>query len=174
MGKCVLRIFRGFIVVLSCNFALGLEVGWCSDAAQEKVNASAGETAEAHVGRGYELVKDERYQEAAKEFQAALALQPGLIRARYQLAICWFALGKAPEAREQFDRLQRETGGEPNGLYYLARLDLRAGDFDAAINRLVKLVANPPFPDTAYYLGAAYLEEHKFEQSEKWLRVAAQ
>jgi hypothetical protein len=47
-----------------------------------------------HLGKGYELIKDERYREAAVEFQASLALQPGHIRARYQLAVCWFALGQ--------------------------------------------------------------------------------
>lgn len=41
------------------------------------------DTAEAHLGKGYEAEKDERYQVAAKEFQAALALNHGLIRARY-------------------------------------------------------------------------------------------
>lgn len=127
MGKRMLRIFSSLMVAFSCLVAVGLNVGWCGDSAQEKAGASAGETAEAHVGRGYELVKDDRYQEAAKEFQAALALQPGLIRARYQLAVCLFALGKTQEAREEFDRLQKEPGGEPNGRYYLARLDLRGG-----------------------------------------------
>ena len=47
------------------------------------------------------------------EFQAALALAPGLSRARYQLAVCWYALGKTAEARAEFDRVAKETGGSP-------------------------------------------------------------
>jgi tetratricopeptide (TPR) repeat protein len=141
---------------------------------QEKSPPPKSDTAEAHVGKGYEAIKDERYQEAAKEFQAALALNPGLTRARYQLAVCWFALGKMTAAREEFERLEKETGGDPSVMYYVARLDLRAGDPEATIKKLSPLMNDPPFADTAYYLGAAYLERRQYEQAEKWLRVAAQ
>lgn len=130
-------------------------------------------TAEAHLGKGYEAVKDERYQVAAEEFRAALALNPGLVRARYQLAVCWFALGKTQEARQEFDRLEKETGGDPSVVYYLARLDLRAGDVEPAIKRLARLANDPPFPDTAYYLGTAYLQKGELAAAEKWLLVAA-
>src|SRR5262245_53022464 len=81
---------------------------------QEESPPPKSDTAETHVGKGYEAIKDERYQEAAKEFQAALALNPSLTRARYQLAVCWFALGKMPEAREELERLEKETGGDPS------------------------------------------------------------
>jgi tetratricopeptide (TPR) repeat protein len=145
-----------------------------SGAAQEESPPPKSDTAEAHLGKGYEAVKDEKYQQAAIEFQAALALNPGLIRARYQLAVCWFALGRMQEARLEFNRLEQQTGGDSRVVYYLARLDMRAGDTDAAIKKLARLVNDPPFPDTAYYLGAAYLEKREFEQAEKWLRVAAQ
>jgi len=131
------------------------------------------DTAEAHLGKGYEAVKDERYQVAVKELQAALALNPRLVRARYQLAVCWFALGKTQEARQEFERLQKETGGDASVVYQLARLDLRAGDVETAIMRLVRLVNDPPFPDTAYYLGTAYLQKGELAAAEKWLQVAA-
>ena len=167
-------IYLGLTAALSCLLLLGLNVDARATPSQSQEGGPPEKTAEAHLGRGYEAVKDERYPEAAKEFQAALALNPGLVRARYQLAVCWFALGKAPEAREEFDRLQKETGGEPSVSYYLAILDLRAGNLETAINRLTRLVADPPFADTAYYLGAAYLGKREFNQAEKWLRVAAQ
>jgi len=131
------------------------------------------DTAEAHLGKGYEAEKDERYQVAAKEFQAALALNPGLVRARYQLAVCQFALGKTQEARQEFERLEKETRGDASVVYQLARLDLRAGDVETAITRLVRLVHDPPFPDTAYYLGTAYLQKRELAPAEKWLQVAA-
>jgi tetratricopeptide (TPR) repeat protein len=131
------------------------------------------DTAEAHLGKGYEAEKDERYQVAAKEFQAALALNPGLVRARYQLAVCWFALGKTQEARQEFERLEKETRGDASVVYQLARLDLRGGDVETAIMRLVRLVHDPPFPDTAYYLGTAYLQKGELAAAEKWLQVAA-
>ena len=148
-------------------FALAVSV---SIEGQEPASSGA---AEAHLGNGYEAMKDDRYQVAAEEFRAAVALNPGLVRARYPLAVCWFALGKSQEARQEFDRLQKETGGNPSIAYYLARLDLRAGDVEPAIKRLARLVNAPPFPDTTYYLGTAYLQKGELAAAEKWLLVAA-
>ncbi len=82
---------------------------------------TSADTVEAHLGKAYEAEKDQRYQTAAKEFQAALALNPGLFRARYQLAVCWFALGRTREARQEFERLEKETGGDSSVAYQLAQ-----------------------------------------------------
>jgi tetratricopeptide (TPR) repeat protein len=131
-------------------------------------------SATAHIGKGYELVQNDRYAEAAKEFRAALALDPGAIQARYQLAVCLFALGERDESRRQFERLGKETGNDPSIAYYLARLDLLAGDSTGAIRRLVSLMAHPPFSDAAFYLGSAYLTAGDLEPAIQWLRKAAE
>lgn len=160
------RLALGLLLCLTC--------GWQTAPAQDKGVAKGADSAAMHVGRGYDAEKDQRYQEAADEFQAALALDPSLTRARYQLGVCWVALGKAEEARTEFNRLLKETGGNPQVKYYLALLDLRAGNPGAAIAMLSPLVAHPPFPDAVYYLGAAYLEKNELPSAEKWLRIAAQ
>jgi tetratricopeptide (TPR) repeat protein len=118
---------------------------------------AAKDDAEAHVGKGYELVQEDRFEQAAAEFNHALAVDPGLVRARYQLAVCLFALGRREESAAQFERLRHETSEDPNVLYYLGRLRLLALDDDAAIQLLRRIVDAPPFPDTAFYLGCAYL-----------------
>jgi tetratricopeptide (TPR) repeat protein len=167
------RRFRSALSVgrrLTAFLIFALTVSPLIARAQEPAPA---DTAEAHLGKGYEAVKDERYQVAAKEFQAALALNPGLVRGRYQLAVCWFALGKTQEARQELERLEKETRGDASVTYQLARVDLRDGDFETAIKRLVLLVNDPPFPDTAYYLGTAYLQKGELVAAEKWLQVAA-
>lgn len=50
--------------------------------AQVKSTPAKSDTVEAHVGDGHQAFKDERYREAAKEFQAALALNPKLTQER--------------------------------------------------------------------------------------------
>src|SRR5579863_756003 len=96
-----------------------------------------------HIGKGYELEQNDRYAEAAQEFRAALAIDPAAVNARYQLAICLFALGEPDASRKEFERLRAETKDDPNVAYYLARIDLLAGDAAAAIRRLVPLMSHP-------------------------------
>lgn len=129
--------------------------------------------AEAYVGKGYELVQEDRFEQAAADFNLALAIDPGLVRARYQLAVCLFALGRREESEAQFERLRRETSEDPNVLYYLGRLRLLALDDDAAIQVLRKIVAAPPFPDTAFYLGCAYLGKGEIASAISTLERAA-
>lgn len=129
--------------------------------------------ATAHIGKGYELVQDQRYDQAAQEFRAALALNPGALDVRYQLAVCLFALGEREESRKEFKRLESATHHDPGVTYYLARLDLLAGDVTAAIRRLEGIVADPPFPDAAFYLGSAYLAKGEIANATRWLRQAA-
>jgi protein O-GlcNAc transferase len=137
---------------------------------------SAGnETAEQHLGRGYDALKRDRYEVAVAEFRAALAIDPKLVlRARFPLAVALFELHKSDEARREFESLGREIPDHPNVLYYLGRLDLEAGNFPSAIGNFTKAVQNPPFPDTAYYLGYAYFKQGDLPNAEKWLTQAVQ
>jgi Flp pilus assembly protein TadD len=131
-------------------------------------------TATAHIGKGYELVQNDQFAEAAQEFRAALALDPSALNARYQLAICLFALGERDASRKEFERLRKETKDDPNVAYYLARIDLLAGDAAGAIRRLAPLMSHPPFNDASFYLGSAYLTSGDLDHAVKWLRIAAQ
>jgi tetratricopeptide (TPR) repeat protein len=173
MGARTLRSEPARPLTIISLLAFALAAAAPARPAQQVSPAPEPDIAAAHVGRGYEAEKDERYQDAAKEFQEALALNPRLTRARYQLAVCWFALGKIPEAREEFERLEKETGHDPSVVYYLARLDMLAGHTEAAIQKLARLVSAPPFPDTAYYLGTAYFQKREFAKATTWLQVAA-
>ena len=140
---------------------------------QEKSGASTTNTVAAHLGKGYDLVKDERYREAAVEFQAALALEPTHVRARYQLAVCWFAMLELEKARSEFERVRKESGEDSQVVYYLGRIDLMEGKTEPAISRLRSIASRPPFTDTAYYLGSAYLQKGNLPEAEKWLQAAA-
>jgi tetratricopeptide (TPR) repeat protein len=140
--------------------------------AQNKQPASTAATA--HIGKGYELEQKDQYAEAAREFRAALAIDPGASSARYQLGVCLFALGEREESRKEFESLQKATHGDPSITYYLGRLDLLAGDTPGAIHRLEPLMSAPPFPDTPFYLGSAYLTKGDVPGAIKWLRKGTQ
>src|SRR5712672_1528912 len=59
----------------------------------QPARASTQETPEAHMGKGYDALKSDRYDVAVTEFQAALRLNPNLVlRARFPLAVAFFEL----------------------------------------------------------------------------------
>src|ERR1700728_1102631 len=126
---------RATLVIILC--LSGVAAGAQSD-------SSAAATA--HIGKGYELVQDERFAEAAEEFRAALALDLVCRHLREKLDICIFALGEREASRKEFERLCVVTRHDPKVEYYLARIDLLGGNHVAAIRRLVPLMAKPPFP----------------------------
>lgn len=134
-----------------------------------------GDTPEVHLGKGYDALKQERYEVAASEFRAALQLDPRLVtRARFPLAVALFEMKQSAEARREFEAVRREIGDHPNVLYYLGRLDLIDQNFEGAIRSLKKAIVKPPFPDTAYYLGVAYFKHGDLADAETWLKQAAQ
>ncbi len=152
--------------------AVGLTQGQADGHA---VPRAPSDTAEFHVGRGLEAMKNARYSAAVREFRAALALDPDLVvRARFPLAVALFDLQNIEEARREFDRVRSKTGNDPNVAYYLGRLDLMEGQLDSAVRNLTLASSDPPFPDTAYYLGYAYIKRHDMVQAEEWLHKAAE
>ncbi len=135
---------------------------------------STGGTPEAHLGKGYDALKQDMYEVAVDEFRAALQLDPGLVlKARFPLAVALFELHRSDEARHELEAVRHEVGDHPNVLYYLGRLDLEDRNFESAIRNLSKAAAQPPFPDTAYYLGFAYFKHGDLADAEKWLKEAA-
>jgi protein O-GlcNAc transferase len=135
---------------------------------------AAKDTPEAHLGKGYEALRTDRYDEAASEFRAALKLDPKLVlRARFPLAVALFELHRPEEARREFEAVRREVGDHANVMYYLGRLDLDDRNFEGAIQNLTKAAAQPPLPDTTYYLGFACFKHGDLTAAEKWLKEAA-
>lgn len=162
-----IRVLLAALGLLVCPLRPAAAVQGTSDA------KPAAESIETHLGKGYDALKQDRYDEAAQEFRAALAMDPSLdLRARFPLAVALFEAHKAEEARQEFEAVRRAVGDHPNVLYYLGRLDLDSLDFEGAIRNLNKAIAKPPFPDTAYYLGYAYFKKGDLPNAEKWLKEA--
>lgn len=153
------------------SFGDSVAVSQASPAAQ----SPPADSPDAHLGRAYDALRDDRYEVAAAEFRAALKLDPKLtLRARFPLAVALFEMKKPEEARREFEAVRREAGDHPNISYYLGRLDLDELHYESAIRNLNQAIAQPPFPDTAYYLGFAYFKQGDLAAAEKWLKEAAQ
>jgi Tfp pilus assembly protein PilF len=148
----------------------------CWRAAGQTLNAektSTGDSLEVHLGNGYEALKREQNEVAEKEFRAALAIDPELaMRARFPLAVALFEQHKSAESRHEFETVRQAAGETPGILYYLGRLDLEQHNYKSAIENLKKAISHPPFPDTAFYLGLAYLKQGANPDAEKWLKKA--
>jgi tetratricopeptide (TPR) repeat protein len=170
------RTHRRIAILGLLVFVLSLRDGSIATAQSSTQAAPASpESAETHVSRGYDALKQDRYDAAVAEFRAALALDRNLVlRAEFPLAVALFELHKRDEARKEFEAVRREAGDHPNILYYLGRLDLEDRKFESAIQNLNEAAAKPPFPDTAYYLGFAYFKNGDFSSAEKWLKQATE
>jgi Flp pilus assembly protein TadD len=154
-----------------------LTFGGTSAASQKgpAAQAAPADSPDAHLGRAYDALRDDRYEVAAAEFRAALKLDPKLtLRARFPLAVALFEMKKPEEARREFETVRHEAGDQPNISYYLGRLDLDELHYESAIRNLNQAIAQPPFSDTAYYLGFAYFKQGDLAAAEKWLKEAAQ
>jgi tetratricopeptide (TPR) repeat protein len=147
-------------------FSLGIVKAW----SQENLP----DTPQAHLGKGYDALKQDRYDAAVAEFRAALAADPTVsVRARFPLAVALFELHKSEDARHELELVRREVGDHPNVFYYLGRLDLDDHQYASAVRNLTQAAAKPPFPDTAYYLGYAYFKQGSLAAAEKWLKEAS-
>jgi tetratricopeptide (TPR) repeat protein len=126
--------------------------------------------AQAHLGEGLRLFGLQRYAEAAREFQLALKYDPNLRDARYHLAVSYFEQHQYPESSREFRRLKASGYQAAWVTYYLGRLDLVDGDWDAAIRQFQSLKRSQPLQDELYYLGFALLKRDQPDRAIPALR----
>ncbi len=139
-GSIQYRIMLVWLACLACSFLP------CLAQNADGAKAATSESPKTHLGKGYDALKLDRYDEAVQEFRAALAADPSLVlRARFPLAVALFESHKADEARSEFETVRREVGDHPNVLYYLGRLDLDGLNFAGAIQNLSKAARKTSF-----------------------------
>jgi tetratricopeptide (TPR) repeat protein len=127
-------------------------------------------TAMAHLGTGAELMRSERYQEAAKEFAQALAQDLKLDEARLNLAICDFELRDYAAARGFFSALVKSSKQSRTAIYYLGRIDLLDDESDSAITRFRSLQREGAVLDEKYYLAVALFRKQRYAESADLLK----
>ena len=129
---------------------------------------------QAHLSRGVQLMQEQLFEAAANEFEQAVALNIADPKAHFEFAVCLLSLGRNDEARRQFEQVQKLAGESRYLTYYLGQLDLLSNDYASAIKRLGSVAEDPPFPDTAFHLGVAYISSGDVRGGTKWLERAAE
>jgi tetratricopeptide (TPR) repeat protein len=168
-----LRACLKTILLVTCLMLGQAALGQTRAQDQPSTKVPATEQAEVHLGKGYEALKQERYGDAATEFRMALKIDPTLVmRARFPLAVALFEDHKGVDARHELETVRQAAGEQPSICYYFGRLDLEEQKYKSAVANLNKAIANPPFPDTAFYLGFAYFKDGNDQDAEKWLKNA--
>lgn len=131
-----------------------------------------GDDALARLGAAEQLFAEERYEEAAHEYEAALRADAGLEQSRQQLAICLFETRDYDRARPLFNELALRQRSARLAQYYLGRLDLATGKPDLSIRHLRAVVGPQPFRDEHYFLGSAYYKLDRLPTAAQFLRQA--
>jgi len=154
-----------------------------ADHASAQALAVAPGLAESHVARGLASSLDGRYEEAAREFAAAVQLDPGSYEAHYFWARSCFMQGHLEEAEEHFARAEAvrpEDFEAPNfrGLIYgaLGRPAEKIAAVSRALENIERHVRLHPDHARAYHLGAGALivlgqRERGFEWCERALAI---
>src|SRR5581483_8883526 len=109
--------------------------------------AQQAQTGLGHLGHGSELMRAERYNEAAKEFELALRENGQLDEARLNLAICDFQLRDYDAATTLLSALLKSEKDARTATYYLGRIDLLQDNIDGAIQRFQSLDHGPEVQD---------------------------
>lgn len=125
-----------------------------------------------HLAVADKLLNEERFQEAAAEYQIALKSNPRHLSARRDLAICRFELRHYKAARELLSDLLSHTSTAAMAHYYLGRIDLIEGNFDRSIAQFISIPHATPFRDERYFLGMAYYKSADWEDSAATLSAA--
>ncbi len=119
------------------------------------------DSAEAHASRGLALSLNKRFEEAAKEFETAIRLNPNLYEAYYFYARTRFAEGRMDEAARLFEQAGRVNPDDyqiPSLLSMVYRSLGRVDDMEATQRRALALIGKHlelhPDDARALYFGA--------------------
>jgi tetratricopeptide (TPR) repeat protein len=110
-----------------------------------------------HLQAAQTAVDSQNYEEAVRELRAALAMQPKLRGAHYQLGLALFQLHDLKEAEDAFTRELDFPPADPYSLYYLGRIRADLGQRAQSILFFEKSIEAGDVLDGRERLGSSYL-----------------
>jgi tetratricopeptide (TPR) repeat protein len=114
----------------------------------------------------------EKYAEAARELRAAIAIQPELRGAYYQLGFALFQLSDFQPAEQAFTKELEFQPPDPYSLYYLGRIRAEHGQRAAAISFYTKSIDAGEVLDVRQRLGSSYLAEGHLDEAIQFLETS--
>ena len=138
------------------------------------------QSAEAHVAAGQGLSMEQRYADAATEFERAIELEPTLFDAHYYYARACFKSGDLEKSLRLFEQAQRIRPEDYESAYLVAlaltklgRQDEARRTYERALERSTKYLDLNPSDARPYVLGAGALARlGETERAKQWTERA--
>ncbi len=112
-------------------------------------------------------------EEAAREFEAAIEINPNIADLHLNLGVSYRALQQYAKAIDEFNRANALNPGDPLANTYIARTYLTVGDFPKAIQYASAAIKiNPKDPYMYGNLGTMYYRNRQYKESLKPFQLA--
>jgi tetratricopeptide (TPR) repeat protein len=121
-----------------------------------------------HIRRGAELEKAGKLEEAIREHELALAIDPGNVQVHVNLLSLYGRAGDTAKAKEQFEQAIRLSPGRSDAWYNYGVLLFRGqndADAEQAFRRAIEI--NPDYAEAHNNLGAIYQQRGRLDDAAK-------
>jgi tetratricopeptide (TPR) repeat protein len=115
-------------------------------------------------------ISEGRYAQATQFLDKAVELTPQDADLHVEAAIAWFRSGDSAKAADLIQAVLAQHPENARAHNVLGRIQLFAGDADAAISELQKSVELQDDFETAYFIGVAYLKAKKLSEASAWFQ----
>lgn len=122
--------------------------------------------AEAHASKGFLHIYALEWDEAEREFQRAISINPNYPTAHHWYSEYFRIMRRFPEQAREIKRAKELDPLSPSFGANLGRAYLNLGDTDAAINECKRaLELNPNFPLAHHFMGLTYVEKRRYDEA---------
>jgi tetratricopeptide (TPR) repeat protein len=115
-------------------------------------------------------IAEARYDEATRELDEALKVEPDNPDIATDAAIAWFHVGEIKKAQQLARSVVAANPRNARAQNVLGRIDLYRADFPAAVTDLQAAVALDEDFETSYFLGIAYLKAKRIADAQQWFQ----
>lgn len=117
------------------------------------------------------LYKDQKYQEALREYQRVLEAQPELSQAYAQIGLCYYRLDDLDNALAFFEKALDKIPASPDILINMAAIYLQRDDLDQGV-RYIKQVDEKSITDPSLYynIGVLFFKEGHIDLAIEYLQ----